>query len=216
MRWLSVTILLLGATAAMAVEEAPYETVETFEAFELRRYAPVILAEVAVAAAFEEAGGKAFPVLAGFIGGKNEQGGKIAMTAPVEQAPASERIAMTAPVNQTAGAEPGRYVVSFVMPREYSLDTLPRPTDPRVRIRVQGERLVAARRYSGRWTESRYRDHEQALLSALAEAGFSATSAPVYARYNAPFVPWFLRRNEVLVEVRHPDCEDLAPHAPAP
>lgn len=204
MRFLSVVIFLMGAATAMAVEEAPYETIETFDAFELRRYAPVILAEVEIDGSFEDAGGKAFPLLAGFIGGKNEKGGKIAMTAPVEQTPAGERIDMTAPVNQTAGSEAGRYVVSFVMPQAYSLDTLPRPTDSRIRFREEGERLVAARRYSGRWTESRYRDHEQALLTALREAGFSPIAPPVYARYNAPFMPWFLRRNEVLVEVSGP------------
>lgn len=200
----------------MAVEEAPYQAIKTFDEFELRRYAPVILAEVEIDGSFEDAGGKAFPILAGFIGGKNEQGGKIAMTAPVEQTPAGERLAMTAPVGQTAAPGAGGYIVSFVMPQGFALETLPRPTDSRVRFRVQEERLVAARRYSGRWTEGRYRENEQALLTALREEGFSPISAPVYARYNAPFVPWFLRRNEVLVEVSHPAHEAAEPHDSAP
>jgi hypothetical protein len=201
-RLLSLAALLLVASAAMAVEEAAYETVEDFGDFELRRYAPLIHAEVEVDASFERAGSQAFPILAGYIGGRNRSAEKVAMTAPVIQASGGERIAMTAPVNQApAPAGGGRYVVSFVMPAGFTLDTLPRPTDPRVRLRAEDSRLVAARRYSGRWTRARYADEEQRLLEAVAAAGLEVTGVPEYARYNPPWMPWFLRRNEVLVEV---------------
>lgn len=202
MRLLSSLILLLVASVSMAVEEAAYETVEDFGDFELRRYAPLIHAEVQVDAAFERAGNQAFRVLAGYIGGRNVSAESVAMTAPVMQAPAGERIAMTAPVHQTpATGGTGRYVVSFVMPAQYTLETLPRPTDPRVRLRQDDSRLVAARRYSGRWTEQRYLREEERLLEAVAAAGLEVAGAPEYARYNPPWVPWFLRRNEVLVEI---------------
>jgi hypothetical protein len=127
------------------------------------------------------------------------------MTAPVEQTPArarGERIAMTAPVVQSPTAADGAYVFSFVMPAKYTLETLPEPLDERVRIREVPARLVAARRYSGSWSERRYRKNETALLDAVSDAGLEVIEAPTLARYNSPFTLWFLRRNEVLVEVR--------------
>ncbi len=202
MRFLSSLILLLVASVSMAVEEAAYETVEYFGDFELRRYAPLIHAEVEVDATFQQAGSQAFRILAGYIGGRNISAENVAMTAPVTQTRAGQRIAMTAPVHQApATGGTGRFVVSFVMPAQYTLETLPQPTDPRIRLRPDDSRLVAARRYSGRWTEKRYRQEEQQLLEAVAAAGLAVTGAPEYARYNPPWIPWFLRRNEVLVEI---------------
>jgi hypothetical protein len=116
---------------------------------------------------------------------------------------------MTAPVAQEARGEAAdTYVLSFVMPSRYTLETLPEPVDPRVHLRAVPARLVAARRYRGRWTEANYREQERALLQALEAAGLRAVAAPVYARYNSPFSLPFLRRNEVLVEVAEPPQRD--------
>ncbi len=87
------------------------------------------------------------------------------------------------------------------MPSGYTLETLPRPTDSRVRLRRIDARVMAARTYSGTWSEARYREHERALLQAVRAAGLQPVGLPVFARYNSPFTLWFLRRNEVLVEV---------------
>jgi hypothetical protein len=189
----------------MATEEPRYEVVQQFEAFELRRYAPQLLAETEVAGDFNDVGSQAFRILADFIFGNNRQQEKISMTAPVSQQPsAGEKIAMTAPVTQTpkpgVGAR-GTYIFSFVMPAQYTRASLPQPVDPRVHIREAPARLVAARRYSGTWDEARYREHESILLQAVAQARLMTVGAPVYARYNSPFSLWFLRRNEVLIEV---------------
>ena len=200
--YISIVLLLVGG-AAMATEEPRYEVVQKFEAFELRRYAPQLLAETEVAGDFDAVGNQAFRILADFIFGNNRQQEKISMTAPVNQRPtAGEKIAMIAPVTQTpkAGGH-GTYVFSFVMPARYTRETLPQPVDPRVRIREAPAKLVAARRYSGVWSESRYREQESMLLQAVARARLETVGAPVYARYNSPFSLWFLRRNEVLVEV---------------
>lgn len=191
----------------MAYEEPRYEVVERREGFELRRYAPQLVAETRVTGEFDEVGSRAFRILAGYISGANRPQARIAMTAPVTQAPESksgEEIAMTAPVTQTSETEDGAqaYTFAFVMPSEYTRDTLPEPTDPRVRIREVPARLVAVRRYSGGWSEARYEREEQALLEAIAGAGLVLRGQPEFARYNSPFSLWFLRRNEVWVEVQ--------------
>jgi hypothetical protein len=202
--------LLLWGAHAMATEEPEYRVVETYPEFELRRYAPYLVAETEVTGQFDGVGSQAFRILADYIFGKNRAQTKMEMTAPVSQKPAAEageRIAMTAPVTQqpASAAEADSYRVSFVMPSGYTLETLPEPEDPRVQLREVPGRLMAARRYSGRWTEANYRENEAALLRAVDEAGLTPIADPVYARYNSPFSLWFLRRNEVLVEVEAPD-----------
>ncbi len=204
--WIAALGLALVPALAAAVEEAPHEVVARHDAFELRRHAPRLLAEVDVTGDFDEVGDEAFRVLFAYISGENRAREDIAMTAPVTQEPSpGEEIAMTAPVTQrpgTGGA--ASYAVAFVMPAQYTLETLPEPADPRIRIREVPGKLVAARRYRGFWRESRYREQETRLLEAIAAAGWEPIGAPVYARYDPPFWPWFLRRNEVWVEVRRP------------
>jgi hypothetical protein len=120
------------------------------------------------------------------------------MTAPVVQEPASEEIAMTAPVAQEKVGD--RYRITFLMPSQYTLETLPEPTDTRIGLRAEPMRSVAAIRYTGFWSRSRYDDHERRLREWIQRRG----REPVWARYDPPFMPWFLRRNEVLIEVREP------------
>ena len=119
------------------------------------------------------------------------------MTAPVAQTPT--KIAMTAPVAQSPQA--GGYVVQFAMPPEWTLDTLPEPTDPAVTLRAVPARTVAVIRYSGTWSQERYAEHLASLQSALAEAGLRWRGEPVWARYDPPWKPWFLRRNEIWLEL---------------
>jgi len=211
----AVAVLLwLTGGLAMAIEEPDYRVVERYPEFELRQYPPYLVAETEIDAGFDKAGNLAFRILAGYIFGDNRRSEKIDMTAPVSQRPddaGGETIDMTAPVSQrpksAADADSG-YVVSFVMPAQYTRETLPEPKDPRVRIRERPERLMAARRYSGRWTEANYRDNERRLLTAVRDTGLRPVGPPVYARYNSPFSLWFLRRNEVMVEVERPEKSD--------
>ena len=198
-----VALILIGANA-MAIEEPQFEILASTDDYEVRRYDSYIVAETDVEGTYKNAGNKAFRILAGYIFGDNRASEKMAMTAPVESRPADESIKMkmTAPVASSPSEdEAGSYTYSFVMEKKYSLETLPVPNDPRVRIRVIPERTVAVHRYSGSWSESNYAKHERLLLDALADDGISARSAPVSARYNAPFTPWFMRRNEVMVEI---------------
>jgi len=196
-RLLCAALLLAVCGVAMAIEEPKYSVLETFEDFEIRSYAPYVVAETAVQADFDQAGNDAFGILAGYIFGKNKGARKIEMTAPVTQAPT--KIAMTAPVTQTAGA--GEVMVQFAMPREWTLETLPEPLDPRVKLREVPARKFAVIQYSGFWSESRYRDELAKLQAALEREGLQWQGEPVWARYNPPWTPWFLRRNEVWLEV---------------
>lgn len=199
-RLLLTTVLgaLLAASPAMAIEKPSFKLVERREAFELRDYAPYLVAETVVGGSREEAGNAGFRILAGYIFGKNRGAKKIAMTAPVTQAEPS-KIAMTAPVAQ-AGQE-GRWTIQFMMPSAYTLETLPEPLDPAVSFRLVPARRVAAHTYSGTWSAARYEEHLATLRAALAAAGLTAVGQPTWARYDPPFMPWFLRTNEILVEL---------------
>jgi len=192
-------LLALASWPAMAIEIPEYLVVEQDGSFELRAYSSYLIAETEVEAGFMNAGNIAFGRLFRYISGANTAQAEIAMTAPVEQSSQGEKIAMTAPVEQ-AKAD-GVYRVGFVVPRKYNRETVPKPTDPRVSIREVPARIVAVWRYSGRWTEENFREHEQDLRRAVQARGLQAVSgdSAIIARYDAPFIPWFMRRNEVLI-----------------
>jgi effector-binding domain-containing protein len=160
------------------------------------------VAEVVVQAHLAEAGNVAFKSLFGYISGRNRRKEKIAMTAPVSQEP-GQKIAMTAPVSQQP-AESG-WAISFMMPSSFTMETLPEPEDPQVRLRDIPMRRMAAVRYSGRWTESGYIKQKERLETWIRNKGYTIVGEPVWARYNPPFTPAFLRRNEVLVPVAVPE-----------
>lgn len=185
----------------MSYEEPGYTVLSQSGSVEYRRYEPYLVAETVVegAADFDKAGNEGFRRLFKYIAGGNTTQSKIAMTAPVSQAARNEKIAMTVPVQQTGSVTGSR--VAFMLPRQYTLETAPAPSDPRVRIVAVPGRLMAVLRYSGRWTESNYDEHRAELLKGLETAGIRTTGEPQLARYNAPFTLPILRRNEVLVEV---------------
>mgnify|MGYP001823726535 CR=1 FL=1 len=166
------------------------------DSIEIRDYAPQIVAETRVSGSMKDAGNTAFRPLFRYIDGNNEAQAEIAMTAPVAQRE-SEKIAMTAPVAQRA--EGGDWVVSFMMPAQYTMASIPKPTDPRVVIREIPAHRMAVIRYSGRWTERNYQENLERLLAWMEESGLEAIGEPVWARYNAPFSLPFLRRNEILL-----------------
>lgn len=198
---LLVLTLTLTPAVSLAIEEPAYEVVRPIaEQVELRRYAAYVVAEVVVDANAAEAGSRAFPILAGYIFGKNKGERKLAMTAPVTQSTAPTRMAMTAPVTQDAVA--GGMRVQFVLPKGVTLAAAPEPLDPRVQLREEPALLRAAIRYSGTWSQANYDEHLVKLQAALAQAGMTAEGPPVLARYNGPMTPWFLRRNEIWLSVR--------------
>jgi len=195
----SLFLSLLVSSTAMAVEEAKYTVIRSDGDMELRDYEPSIVAETRVEGDFEDASGEAFRTLFRYIDGQNEARDKIAMTAPVSQKQGAQKIAMTAPVSQEASAE--GWLISFMMPSSFTMDTIPVPLDDAVNIRQLPAYRAAAIRYSGFWSEKNYERHLAELMEWIETQNLRVTGSPVWARYNAPFTPWFMRRNEILVPV---------------
>jgi hypothetical protein len=183
----------------MALEEPKYTIAKEDGDIEIRLYEPYIVAETVVDTAdFEEASNVGFRRLAAYISGGNKTQEKLSMTAPVttEQ---SQKIAMTAPVETEQRGTSLR--MTFMMPSDFTLESLPIPNDSTVTRRHVPARKLAAIRFSGRWTEENFREHTDELLTWIHKEGLTVSGAPVVARYNPPFWPSFLRRNEVLIPV---------------
>lgn len=191
-----------GVLNSMAIEEAAYRVVSESGRFEIRDYEPHLVAQVEVDGSLEDAGSRAFRSLFNYIDGENRSRQKIEMTAPVSQSSAGEKIAMTAPVSQEKSGD--RWLVSFMMPAKYSMQTIPEPADPSIVLREYPARRFAVVRYSGTWSEKNYQRNLAKLRTWLEEQGIEPEGEPVWARYNAPFVPWFLRRNEIMIPLRQP------------
>jgi len=201
---LSAVCLLLLTGIAMAIEEPEFNIIEQHEDYDIRQYEPYLVAEVAVNEPFKKAGNTAFGILADYIFGANTSATKMAMTAPVESQDmdSGTRMKMTAPVLSSQEAqEEESYRYAFVIERRYDLDSVPKPIDERINLRMTQARTVAVRRYSGSWSQSNYEKYRAELMSALQRDGIETIGQSYLARYDAPFVPWFLRRNEVIVEV---------------
>ena len=201
---------LFAGEKAMSIEKPKYTVVYSDGDVEYRQYEPYLVAETVIAAdeGYSDAGNEGFRRLFRYITGANTSQAKIAMTVPVEQGRTGEKIAMTAPVEQ--GSSEAGWTVSFMVPSKYSLDSVPKPTDPRIRIRQVSGELRAVLRYSGRWTSKNFAEKSAALSEALAAANVEQLGDAQIALYNAPFTPPFLRRNEIHVRVdRLPLQEDM-------
>lgn len=193
-------------------ELLPYEVVGHLDdGVELRRYPEHVVAEVTVRGSLSGAGNTAFAPLFAYISGDNRPRTKVAMTAPVvQERAAGEKVAMTAPVvqeqvdqEQLAQEEAGErsFTVAFVLPSGMTAENAPEPADSRVSLRTLRPTLSAAITYSGRWTRSGFDQHRDRLLQAVARAGLEPVGVPRWLRYDPPFKPWFLRRNEVVVDL---------------
>ena len=194
----AASIALLGG--GVAYESPDYRVVDKLGEVEIREYDPYLVAETVVDGTLESAGNQGFRILAAYIFGGNRSSANVSMTSPVTQSKADpEKIAMTAPVTQERSGD--RFVIRFMMPSKYTRETLPVPNDERIRIREVPAKRMAAIRYSGRWTQKSYERHLDELRRTLRDHGLEAVGEPVWARYDPPFKPWFMRRNEILAEL---------------
>lgn len=198
-----ILIAILFAGHTMAIEEPQFTVIEKSPPFELRSYAPMILAEVQVEGDLDTASSKGFRLIAAYIFGQNQVSEKIAMTAPVaveEQEPKSAKIAMTAPVNIEANS--GKWTVSFVMPSEYTLDTLPKPLNSQVQLRQIPAVKRAVIHFSGFYNENKVAEKTLELEQWMKTKNLQPQGSPKFARYNPPWTLPFLRRNEIMFDVR--------------
>ena len=187
----------------MALEKPTYKIIKKERNFELRSYDPYITSQITINAdGYKEAAGLGFRPLANYIFGANSANDKIKMTAPVAAYKNSEKIAMTAPVTiSTNDKFTGTYTVEFVIPRKYTLGSLPKPHDGRVHFTEHPARLLAAVSFSGKFGQKNFDKHIRLLREWILNQGLEIRSEPIIAGYNPPFVPNFLKHNEVLIEV---------------
>jgi len=186
---------------ASNVERMEYSVLESKKDYEIRMYAPHIVAQTTIKGSYNDSLNEGFRIVAGYIFGGNTKKESIAMTAPVlEKKEGSEKIAMTAPV--LASVEGESRTIAFGMPRSYTLETLPTPTDPRVKIVAIPEKKMAVIRFSWLRTTKRVESKKQTLIDALKRDGVMIVGEPQYAGYNGPATPPWMTRNEVLVEIQ--------------
>jgi effector-binding domain-containing protein len=184
------------------VEQADFTVLEKMNGYEIREYPAHIVAQTSVRGSYGESLSKGFRIVAGYIFGGNTKQQRIAMTAPVlaqKGGKTSERIAMTAPV--VATSEGDAQIISFGMPRSYTLETLPAPNDPRVKIVMIPAKRYAVMRFSWYRSDARVKRMQEKLLSALTRDGIVAQKSTAYAGYNAPWTPPWMTRHEVLAEI---------------
>lgn len=206
-KWWIISGMLVGGLVIMAasvgpimsnVEQPKYTVAESYGDIEIRDYAPMIVAETEVTGTRELAISEGFRTIADYIFGNNITSRQIKMTAPVTQEP-SEPIAMTAPVTQQGDGDTWR--VRFVMPSKHTMESLPVPKNPAVKIKQMPSKRFAAIRFSGLPNNGKLRKQTARLEKLISKKELNAISVPSYAFYNPPWTLPFLRRNEVLIEI---------------
>ena len=201
-----IAVVLMGAWTAVGyvstkgIEMPEYEVVHVAQDYEVREYSGFIRAEVAVEGDYRESLYSGFRKVADYIFGNNTPKASIAMTAPVLQEQ-SQKIAMTAPVLHERAQDTQQYMVAFIMPKEYTMASLPAPNNPEVRLREIPAKRYAVLRFSGYATERRAARKTAQLVEALEQDGVKIVGAPMAAQYNPPWTPPFMRRNEIQIEV---------------
>jgi hypothetical protein len=206
--------LFLTGTA-MAIEEPKYKVVLAEGDFEIRHYAPLLVAETVVDGDMDEASNKGFRRIADFIFGNNqrsdsEENAKIAMTAPVTVEPQSSKIAMTAPVTvePQAGSNniqmANQWRVHFVMPSQYTLANIPKPKNREVTLREVPAQHFVVHQYTGFNTQARVQRKIEETLQWAQQKSLTVKGTPQLARYDPPWTLPMFRRNEVMVEITAP------------
>jgi hypothetical protein len=198
---IAITLTFVGA--AMATEEPKYSVLEKEAPFEVRSYAPMIVAEVQVEGDLDEASGQGFRLIAAYIFGQNQVSEKIAMTAPVnveEKVPQTAKIAMTVPVGIESKAG-GKWTVSFVMPAEYTMESIPKPINSQVQLRQIPAVKKAVISFTGFYNAQKVAEKTLELEQWMKARNLHPSGVPNFARYNPPWTLPFLRRNEVMINL---------------
>lgn len=195
-------------------ETPDYSVVLQDDNKEIRAYEPYIMAQTVIEGEYDDTANPGFQILAAYINGKNLSNEKVEMTTPVQQEKTGEKIEMTTPVIQEKTGEKvemttpvrqektsGGWTMAFILPKKYTLETAPKPLDPRITIIPVPAKTLAALRYSGFTGGEKITRKGDELILWVRDQGYLAVGEPFSARYDPPFTLPFLRRNEVMVEV---------------
>jgi hypothetical protein len=189
----------------MAIEEPRYDVIVSQPPFELRHYAPTLIAQTIVDGDMDAASNKGFRLIANYIFGNN-----VAMTTPVTLEPQSSKIAMTAPVTiepqsgDTRVAEAHQWRIHFVMPSQYTLANIPKPNNSAVTLHELPRQYMAVHRYSGFNTQARVQEKTEEVLAWAKEQSLKVVGTAQLSRYDPPWTLPMFRRNEIMVEVAAP------------
>ena len=196
---LTLSLFLIGVPFAMATEEPSYRVTQQAEPFEIREYAPLIVAQVEVPGDLSEASSAGFRLIANYIFGNNiaVRDGGLNMAEPVP-----EKIAMTIPVIAEDRGDKKTWLIQFVMPKQYTLDTLPKPNNPQVKLLAMGSQKIAVIRFTGFVSDDKVQEKTTELMTWIKSRNELPLGNPRLARYNPPWsIPW-MRRNEILIPIQ--------------
>ncbi len=215
-----LTYLILGLLCsghAMAIEEPKYEVIQVDGPFEIRHYAPILIAETMIEGDMDEASNKGFRLIADFIFGNNQvsnsnENSRIAMTAPVTMEPVSTKIAMTAPVTiEPQSSESNadiqmvkRWRIHFVMPSQFTLSNIPKPKNNAVTLREVPSKFFLVHTYSGFNSLARVQSKTDEAFAWANRKSLKVMSSPQLSRYDPPWTLPMFRRNEIMVEISAP------------
>jgi hypothetical protein len=184
---------------AMATEEPSYRIVVQLEPFEIRQYPPMIVAQVEVPGDLSEASSAGFRLIANYIFGNNISVRDGGLTTAE---PAPEKIAMTVPVIAEGKGGQKTWLIQFVMPKQYTMDTLPKPNNPQVKLLPMGPQKLAVIRFTGFISDDKVQEKTAELMAWIKSRNEIALGNPRLARYNPPWsIPW-MRRNEILIPIQ--------------
>jgi len=196
---LTLSLLLIGAAPAMAIEEPSYRVITQSEPFEIREYPPLIVAQVEVPGDLSEASSAGFRLIANYIFGNNisVRDGGLTTAEPVP-----EKIAMTVPVIAEGKGDQKTWLIQFVMPKQYTLETLPKPNNPQVKLLAMGSQKIAVIRFTGFISDEKVQEKTAELMAWIKSRNALPLGNPRLARYNPPWsIPW-MRRNEILIPIQ--------------
>ena len=196
---IALSLFLIGAPLAMAIEEPSYRVTEKAEPFEIREYSPLIVAQVEVPGDLSEASSAGFRLIANYIFGNNisVRDGGLTTAEPVP-----EKIAMTVPVIAEGKGDQKTWLIQFVMPKQYTMDTLPKPNNPQVKLVPTGPQKLAVIRFTGFVGDDKVQEKTAELMAWIKSRNALPLGSPRLARYNPPWsIPW-MRRNEILIPIQ--------------
>ena len=162
---------------AMATETPDYKVLSQDGKFEVREYPALTLVRTA-------SGDGDFMRLFRYISGGNEAEQKIAMTAPV--------------LMKHEGEDTG---MSFIVPKEVAAKAVPAPKDSAVMMDNLPAGQFAVYRYSGGRNEKNEQEALGELRAWVGKKGLEVTGEPLFGYYDPPWIPPFMRRNEVMLRM---------------